>query len=216
MHAMLSVDPDLELLERWRSGERRAGDELFSRHFKGIRSYFFLKFPNEHEDLIQETFSRMVENRDRFRGESTFKTYLFRIAGYVGAEHLRRRYKLGDAFSPATSSLADVTRRRQSSILAGREDRRLLLDALWNLPIEQQDLIQLYYWQDLTANQVGEILDIPVPTVRGRLRLAIGRLGKLHKQLAAQEHSRELEEDELEQWLVALRSEIERATIHPG
>ncbi len=206
-------DPDLELLEKWRAGDRRAGDLLFARHFKGIRTYFFVKFPQEHEDLIQETFSRMVKNRDKFRGDSSLKTYLYRIASYVGQEHLRRRYKVGGDFSPTTSSFADVSGRRQSSILAAREEHRLLLDAIWNLPIEQQDLLQLYYWQDLTGKQVAEIVELPESTVRGRIRLTITRLRKLYKELGANEHSRELEEDEVEQWLVGLRQELGRATV---
>ncbi len=207
------VDPDLQLLEKWRAGDRRAGNLLFAGHFKGIRTYFFVKFPQEHEDLIQETFSRLVKNRDKFRGDSSLKTYLYRIAIYVGQEHLRRRYKVGGDFSPTTSSFADVSGRRQSSILAAREDHRLLLDAIWNLPIEQQDLLQLYYWQDLTARQVGEIVELPESTVRSRIRLTITRLRKLYVKLRAQEHTREIEEDEIEGWLVALRQELGRATV---
>lgn len=208
-----SPDPDLVLLQKWRDGDRLAGDQLLARHFKGIRSYFFVKFTLEHEDLVQETFARLIKNRDRFRGDSSFKTYLYRIAQHVGDEHLRRRYKLGDGFSPATSSLADLTGRRQSSILAERENHRLLLDALWNMPLAQQELIQLYYWQDLTAGEVAAIVELPETTVRSRIRLALGRLAKLHQQLSQQDHTREIHEDEVEQWLEALSTEVVRAKV---
>jgi RNA polymerase sigma factor (sigma-70 family) len=210
-----SRDADLELLEGWRAGNREAGDALFARHFAAVRGYFVAKFPQEHEDLIQEAFSRLVEGRDRFRGDSTFKTYLFRIARYVGHEHLRKRYKDGQALSPATSSLADLTGRRQSSLLAEREDHRLLLDALRNLPLEQQELVELYYWQRLTAKEIGGVFEVSESTVRGRIRLALKHLTKLHQQLGQQEHSRELGEDDLEGWLEQLREELGRATLRP-
>jgi RNA polymerase sigma-70 factor, ECF subfamily len=205
-------DPDLELLAKWRQGDRQAGNVLCALHFKGIKRYFVVNFPQDYEDLIQETFSRIVANRDKFRGDSTFRTYLFRIARYVGHEHLRERYKLGEAFSPATSSIADLTGRRQSSILAEREDYRLLLDALRDLPLEQQELIQLYYWHELTAKEVGTVFELSESTVRSRIRLALGHLAKLHQQLGQQDHSRDLEADMVEQWLEALREDLNRTT----
>jgi len=203
-------DPDLELLLKWRGGDRRAGAQLFARHFAGVRRHFRMKFPEAHEDLLQETFSRVVQARDEFRGESTFKTYLFRIARYVGNEHIRKRYRQGGDFSPAESSLADLTGRRQSSVLADREDHRLLLDALQHLSLEQQEVIDLYYWEGLTAKQVGESIEVPESTVRSRLRLALRHLAKLHRELGQQEHSRELTEDDVERWLQDLRQELER------
>jgi RNA polymerase sigma-70 factor (ECF subfamily) len=215
--AMPSVkDPDLELLLQWRGGERKAGERLLTKHFGSIRRYFRLKFPDAHEDLLQETFSRIVQNRDEFRGESTFKTYLFRIARYVGNEHLRKCYRHGGDFSPANSSLADLTGRRHSSLLAKREDHRLLLDALQHLSLEQQEVIDLYYWEGLTAKEVGEAIEAPESTVRSRLRLAVRHLARLHHELGQQEHSRELSEDDVERWLHALRKELERAPAAAG
>ncbi|MCX4243944.1 RNA polymerase sigma factor [Paraliomyxa miuraensis] len=213
---MIREDPDLELLLQWRKGDRKAGERLLAKHFAGLRRYFRLKYPDAHEDLLQETFSRIVQNRDEFRGESLFKTYLFRIARYVGNAHVRKHYRQGGDFSPASSSLADLTGRRQSSVLAEREDHRLLLDALQQLTLEQQEVIDLYYWEGLTAKQVGESIEAPESTVRSRLRLAVRRLTKLHQQLGQQEHSRELTEDDVEQWLHALRQELERAPTAAG
>ncbi len=212
-NALMQVpdDSDLERLTRWRDGDRKAGGQLLDRYFASIRRYFRQKFPDAYEDLLQETFSRIVENRDDFRGESSFKTYLFRIARYVGHEHIRKHYRQGGHFSPADSSLADLTGRRQSSILAEREDHRLLLDSLQHLSLEQQEVIVLYYWEQLTAKQVGEAIEAPESTVRSRLRLALRHLAKLHRRLGQQEHRRELSEDDIAQWLEALREEVGRA-----
>jgi len=204
-------DADLELLERWRSDDRKAGEALLAKYFKSIRGYFALKFHDVHEDLLQETFARIVANRDEFRGESTFKTYLFRIARYVGDEHIRKRYRHGGEFSAVNSSLADLRGRRQSSIVAEREDHRLLLDALQHLSLEQQEVIHLYYWEKLSAKQVAEAVEVKESTVRSRLRLAREHLGKLHQELGQQEHSRELEEGDLEDWFEVLREQLGRA-----
>jgi RNA polymerase sigma factor (sigma-70 family) len=206
---------DLELLERWRAGSRTAGNQLVARHFIGVRGYFIAKFTEDHEDLTQETFSRLVAGRDRFRGGSTFKSYLYSIARNVSHEHLRRRYKLALATSLETASLADLTGRRQSSILAGREAQRLLLDALRRLTLEQQELVELHYWQRLTGVELGQVYELPESTVRGRLRAALRRLGELYRELGAKPHSREIDEGEIERWLEELRELLGKAGLRP-
>jgi RNA polymerase sigma factor (sigma-70 family) len=197
---------DTELLEGWRRGDRRAGNELVERHFKRVRTYFVNKLPSEHEDLVQETFARMIAARDEFRGEASFKTYLFRIARYVLAEHLRKRYRRGRQLELTNNSIAYVTDRRPSSIISEREVHRLLLDALREIPLEDQDLLELYYWQDLTARELGSLFELVESTVRSRIRAALERLRRAYAEASSSPHNRELELDDVEQWLRELRS----------
>jgi RNA polymerase sigma factor (sigma-70 family) len=204
---------DLELLERWRAGSRTAGNQLVGRHFVGVRGYFIAKFAEDHEDLTQETFSRLVAGRDRFRGSCTFKAYLYCIARNVSHEYLRKRYKL--AVPLETSSLADLTGRRLSSVLAEREEHRLLLDALRRLPLEDQELVELHYWQRLSGAELGQVYERPESTIRGRLRSALKRLGELYRELGQQPHARELDSGEIEAWLETLREQLGRASLRP-
>lgn len=200
----MTAASDIELLEGWRSGDLRAGNELVSRHFPGVRAYFVNKLSSDYEDLVQETFARLVSARDRFRGEASFRTYLFRIARYVLAEHLRARYR-GRQFEPASSSIADLSDRRPSSVIAEREAHRLLLDALRQLTLDDQDLLELYYWQELSAREVGSLFEISESTIRSRIRAALERLRRAYIALRSAPHSRELELDDVERWLGELR-----------
>lgn len=204
---------DIELLEGWRAGRKEDADTLVKRYFPEVRTYFLTKFPHEHEELVQETFKGLAEGRDAFRGDASFKTYLFKIAQYVGHEHLRKRYRQGQRFEPASSSIADLTGRRQSSILAEREDYRLLLDATRRLPFVQQELLEHYYWQRLTAKEIGALNELPESTVRSRIRLALKRLAKIFAEMSSKQHPRELTEGEVERWFEGVRDEIGRATI---
>lgn len=206
---------DLELLERWRAGSHTAGNQLVGRHFIGVRGYFIAKFTEDHEDLTQETFSRLVAGRDRFRGGSTFKSYLYSIARNVSHEYLRHRYKLALATPLETSSLVDLTGRRQSSLLAEREELRLLLDALRQLTLAQQELVELHYWQRLSGIELGHVYELPESTVRGRLRMALRRLAEVHRELRVKPHSRELDEAEIERWLEELRQQLGKAPLRP-
>lgn len=202
----LTALSDLELLERWRGGDRRAGSVLVSRHFPAVRTYFINKLPSEHEDLVQETFARMVNARDQFRGEASFKTYLFRIARYVLSEQLRKRYRRGRQLELSANSIASLTDRRPSSIISERETQRLLLDALRQIPLEDQDLLELYYWQGLTGGELGSLFALSESTVRSRIRAALERLRRAYAACHDAPHSRELALEDVDQWLRELRS----------
>ena len=90
--AAVADDPDLELLARWRDGDRRAGHLLLSRYFDQVRGFFINSVgDDEREDLIQETFRRLVGAVGSFEGRSSFRTFLFRIAHNTLIDFYRRR-----------------------------------------------------------------------------------------------------------------------------
>jgi RNA polymerase sigma-70 factor (ECF subfamily) len=104
-------------------------------------------------------------------------------------------------------SVADLEGGRMSSLLAKRESHRVLLDALRELPLADQELLESYYWQRLTAREIGELQSLPEPTIRSRLRAALKRLTTAYAEISSRPHEREFE-GELENWLVELRGEI--------
>ena len=65
---------DLALLDRWRSGDARAGEELFGRHFDSIYNFFETKCESEADELVQATFLACVRARDQFRAAASFRT----------------------------------------------------------------------------------------------------------------------------------------------
>lgn len=78
------VDPDLELLERWRDGDKRAGNELFRCHYGRVYRFFMNKTEGDIEMLVQDTFLACTEARDRFQNRSSFRTFLLAIAKRPG------------------------------------------------------------------------------------------------------------------------------------
>jgi RNA polymerase sigma factor (sigma-70 family) len=193
---------DTELMEAWQAGDRKAGHELFTRHFKGIRRFFANKASGDTEELVQRTFARCVEGRDRFRNHSSFRTYLFGIARNVLREHFRRRGP--DPLDPDRHSMED-SGAGPSTLLAAKQEQRLLLEALRRIPLEHQALLELYFWEKLPAPQIAEIFEIPENTVRTRIRR-----GKelVREQLAKLAKSREVLDSTLgglDAWAASLR-----------
>ncbi|HEV7556620.1 MAG TPA: sigma-70 family RNA polymerase sigma factor [Kofleriaceae bacterium] len=162
---------DHTLLDRWRGGDGDAGQELFGRHFDRIYRFFETKLSSEADELTQATFLACVRARDQFRGESSFRTYLFTIARNELYRFFRERAKHGVQIDVEMSSIANLATTPRTKI-ARTEDQRALLAALQQLPIAQQTLVELHYWEDMGPTELAAVFECPEVTIRTRLHRA--------------------------------------------
>ncbi len=181
---------DYALLNAWGQGDLQAGRALFQRHFDALHRFFHTKVDNNAEDLIQQTMLACVEARARFRGDSSFRTYMFQIARFQLYAYYRARNRERD-FDPNLLSAIELAE-SPSATLVRQEDARLLLQALRTIPLDAQTLLELWFWEDLSGAQIAEILGIVEATVRSRLRRAIQRL---REQLGAMTGARSADGD---------------------
>ena len=166
---------DFELLAAWGAGDRTAGSALFARHFDAVYRFFRSKVAEaDIEDLVQRVFLGCIEGRERFRGESSFRTYLYHVAGFQLYAHFRARRGAQLVGLPTTSvrNLRDLGT-SPTGVIARNEQRRSLLAALQGLPIDLQIAVELRYWEQLTEQEIGVVLGIARGTVAGRLRRAM-------------------------------------------
>jgi RNA polymerase sigma-70 factor (ECF subfamily) len=161
-------ESDAPLIDAWRAGDRRAGYQLFERHFDAISRFFAAKVGADAPDLIQRTFLGAVEGLASFAGRSTFRSYLFAIAYNQLCRHFRDSARDRARLDFASVSLADL-RLSPSQVLGQREELRHLLAALREIPLEHQVLLELYYWERLPTAEIAEVLALPPGTVRRRL-----------------------------------------------
>lgn len=161
--------PDVELLDRWQAGDPGAGQALFGRHFDAIYRFFANK-SSDPDELVQATFLACLHARARFRKQASFRTFLFAIARNTLLHHLRGLSR-ARRFDPEHSSIADLVTTPATRI-ARREEQERLRVALRALPVEQQTLLELHYWEDLDAAALGEVFDLPAGTMRVRLHRA--------------------------------------------
>lgn len=162
---------DMLLLERWRGGETAAGEELFQRHFDSIYGFFETKCSNEADELTQSTFLACVAARDQFRAESSFRTYLFTIARHELYRLLRTRQRRDAKLDFELSSIADLIT-TPGSRLARNQEHRKLIERLQHLPVEQQTLLELHYWEGMGIAELAEVFESPEATIRTRLHRA--------------------------------------------
>lgn len=164
---------DLELLQAWQRGDTKGGNDLYQRYFATVHRYFANKVGSERdvEDLIQRTFLACMESRDRYAGQSTFRTWLLGIAHNLLCEHYRKRRGQPVALDFSEFSVRDLCD-GPSTMLGQRREHRDLLDGLRGLPFDCQVVLELYYWEHLTGSELGTFLGVPENTARSKLRRA--------------------------------------------
>jgi RNA polymerase sigma-70 factor (ECF subfamily) len=199
---------DGELLERWRSGDAVSGEALFERYYDMVERFFLNKVTSGVQDLVQETFMRCVESRERIRDNDRFRMYMFAIAYNVLTAYLRERYRGDREIDLGEVSVCDVTP-GPSSLVARRREHRLLIEALRAIPVDDQVILELHYWEQLTTHQMAEVIGIPVGTARGRLQRARTRLEEAMQRLAESPQDLSSTLARLDDWAAECRERLD-------
>lgn len=204
---MTNARSDVELLTAWRAGDRDAGSILFKRHFAAIRRFFSTTVESGAvEDLVQKTFVACVERRDHILEQSSFKAYLFGIAHNQVRTHYRRRSRRETPVDFGEHSVIDLCE-GPSTLFARRRGQRVLLEALQRIPLDQQVLLQLRYWEKLSTAELAGFLDIPQTSVARRLRRACELLEAAIRRLDASPEVLLSTLRDIDDWARALREQ---------
>lgn len=194
---------DTDLLIAWRGGDGGAGQELFARHFDSIYRFFSHKISDDVSDLVQRTFLSCVESRDAIRDEGSVRAYLFAIARNQLYQHFRERRK-NQRLDFSVSSLQDLGE-SPSAAVARRGDHALLVQALQQIPLELQLVIELHYWEGLSGAEVAMALEVPEGTVRSRLRRALEQVRAAMAGASASAAARWATVESFEAWARSVR-----------
>ncbi len=205
------MDTDFQLLEDWRSGDQAAGNALFDRHFDSLFRFFRNKVSEGADDLVQQTFLACVQSRDRFRGDASFRTYLFKAAHSKLYTYLDKRRREHAAIDYGVTSCADLGI-SPSGIIAQDEEQRLLVAALRRLPVDLQVALELFYFERIRGPDLAEVLGIPEGTVRSRLRRGREILRAQLEELLGKPDRVESTMTGIETWSEAIRNRV----LSPG
>jgi RNA polymerase sigma-70 factor (ECF subfamily) len=160
---------DSELLERWRGGDRGAGELLMTRHYRSVLRFFELNASWAAQDLTQRTFVACIERADALRDAEAFRAYLLGVARRQLALHQRElsRTKALRRFNTPEGNSAQL-----STLLARGREQVLALRALATLPRRAQTLLILYYWDGVPTTELATNYRVPTSTIRTRLARA--------------------------------------------
>lgn len=172
------VDSDFDLLDRWRAGDKAAGQALLARHFDTLCGFFESKLDRDADDLVQRTMLACVASKDAFRKQSSFRTYMFTVARNELFQYLQKRRRDGARLDFSITSLAEILTTPGSRMIKNAEKLRVV-EALRRLPVEQQTLLELFYWQELDVEAISEVFEIEPGATRVRLHRARKKLRDL-------------------------------------
>lgn len=194
---------DADLLRAWRAGDKASGDMLVRRHYHSVRRFFDLRLPAAAEDLTQQSFLACVATRDQFRGDASFKAYLFGIARRLLLRELRAkdRFARMAQFKRAAGPDTALT---PSGVVALRQEHSLLLRAFDQVPTDGQIALQLHYWEQMSMAEIAEVLELSVTAVTSRLTRARQRLREEVEQIRIRPEVRDSLLGDLEGWTRSL------------
>ena len=143
------------------AGSRDAFEDLFERYRDPIWRFFArrLSNPGRAEELVQDVFLAILQNRSRYEPRAPFRAYLYGIAWNALLTEKRRSARAQE--DPIAADVADSGGGPEASLWVRR--------ALATLPDEQRELVLLREYEGLTYEEIAVLLRVPLNTVRSRL-----------------------------------------------
>jgi len=168
---------DLQLVRKVRNGDRAAFDLLVVKYQSRVASIIsrYVYDSQEVMDLTQETFVKAFRAIDRFRGDSAFYTWLYRIAVNTAKNFLeaRGRRPQGSADVTDAENFDDGGRLRDPAsperLLQREQLQKALAEAIAGLPEELRSAFLLREYDGLSYEDIARILECPIGTVRSRI-----------------------------------------------
>jgi len=168
---------DLQLVRKVRNGDRAAFDLLVVKYQSRVASIIsrYVYDSQEVMDLTQEAFVKAFRAMDRFRGDSAFYTWLYRIAVNTAKNYLesRGRRPQGSADVAEAENFDDGGRLRDVAsperLLQREELQQALSEAIAQLPEELRSAFLLREYDGLSYEDIARILECPIGTVRSRI-----------------------------------------------
>jgi RNA polymerase sigma-70 factor (ECF subfamily) len=178
-----AVSPgDGELVERARRGDREAFRALVERYQRKVAALALGMLRNREDalDIVQDTFTKAYQSLDKFKGDSSFYTWVYRIGVNLCIDHQRRESRYvqvaTDADDPgediAPPSAEDLERDQPFEMAQSSEIGSRLVEAINELTPEHRAVILLREVDGLSYEEISQALDCPKGTVMSRLHYA--------------------------------------------
>lgn len=185
---MAGPSDEQRLIEACRAGSTESFGELVRRYESRLYPAIFRVTGRAEDarDVLQEAFFRAFRKLDRFQGESAFYTWVYRIAINLALSGRRRRRDLGslDDRRAVGIDLVDEASRSDPSLPLERAERDAKIQrALNELPGDFRAAVVLKDLEGLRYEEIAEILNIPVGTVRSRIHRGRSELKKTLREL---------------------------------
>lgn len=173
---------DLELVGKVKAGDKRAFSELVKRHQRSVLrlSLRFVKDMDTAEDVTQEAFIKAYEKLNSFEGRASFKSWLFQIAVNTARNKIREWKR--DVVDIDDVQLAVDAEAETTLVHTAVAD--ILHNEVEKLPFKQKTALVLRVYEDLSFNEIADIMECPYDTAKANYRHALLKLRQTFEQQA--------------------------------
>lgn len=142
---------------------REHGEELLR------LAYTYVKNREAAEDVVQDVLLKAYEQREQFRGGSTYRTYLYRMTINRSYDYLRSWSYKNTVLTNKIQQIFQGTKSSEQQVIDLSENKRLG-QAVFELPVKYREVIILYYYKELKIDEIAHLLSCTDNTVKTRLR----------------------------------------------
>ncbi len=185
----MTSPPDEQLMLEARNGNVRTIGTLFERHHVPLFNYY-LRMTGDRvvsEDLVQEVFFRILRSRHTYKDGTPFASWMYAIARNARIDHARRKWR-EVALDTDTDGTKDTAPNAAEAVVA-RQESAMVRKALAALPEEKRELLILSRYQNLKYEQIAQMLDCEIGTIKVRIHRAVRELRDVYAGLAGSRKS---------------------------
>jgi len=171
---------DEDLMQLVRGGNSKAFEVVYERH-SGVSyslAYRMVGTRNAAEDVVQEAFLSIWRSGARYeRARGSVRTWVLGIVHHRAIDALRRSY-VHDRRRASDEGIEErfEAKERTESEVARRDEARTVRTTMDTLPPEQCQVIELAYFGGFTHTEIADMLETPIGTVKGRMRLGLEKM----------------------------------------
>ena len=169
------MNSEKSLINLVKKGDKKAYEVLVLQYQDRLvfSVYKFLKDYELAQDIAQEAFVKAFKNIEKFRGDSSFYTWIYRIAINTAKNFLSSKSRKSEIYDDEIMELklseSAVTSENPENILEAEELRSIMMDAIQGLPDDIRTTLSLREFDGLSYEEIAEVQNCPIGTVRSRI-----------------------------------------------
>ena len=169
------MNSEKSLINLVKKGDKKAYEELVLQYQDRLvySVYKFLKDYELAQDIAQEAFVKAFKNIEKFRGDSSFYTWIYRIAINTAKNFLSSKARSSEVYDDEIMELklseSAVTTENPENILEAEELRTKMMEAIQSLPDDIRTTLSLREFDGLSYEEIAKVQNCPIGTVRSRI-----------------------------------------------
>ncbi|WP_430468375.1 RNA polymerase sigma factor [Winogradskyella ouciana] len=170
---------DADLIEAYKAGNKSALAALVKRWHKAFcnKAYWLVKDKDVAKDIAQDSWTTIIHKIDKLKNPNQFKYWAYRIVCNKSTDWLRQQTKN----QKRTIGYNKEIESKEEHYSENQIQKQILLKAINALPVNQNEVVKLFYLQNYSLKQISELLNISVGTAKSRLFHAREKLKKTLK-----------------------------------